>query len=387
MKKILVLGGGFAGLESAIALRRRGHDVTLVTDRDSMFVYPISIWIPFHMKELDQVRIPMDQLARAHGFTWVLDRVQEIQAGEHRVVCEERTFDDFDELVVAMGASKLPAPGLEHTVSICGDPRGGLQVRDRLDALLERGSGTIAMGFGGNPKDPSAVRGGPVFELLLLLHWYLTKRKVRDRFQLHFFAPMASPGVRMGEKAVLSLEEIFAGANITRTTGKKISRFDEQGVVFEDGSRIDSDLTLFVSAGTGHPVLQRSDLPLSEAGFVRIDEGCQVRGLEHVWAVGDVAALEGPKWAAKQGHLAEVMARTAAYNIDAEERKRPRRSYALHINILCVMDSGNGAAWVYRDDHKQRMIPLGRVGHWLKRGWGWYYRASKLRRIPRLPGL
>jgi len=178
-----------------------------------------------------------------------------------------------------------------------------------------------------------------------------------------------------------------AWRRITRTTGKKIARFEEKGVVLEDGARIDSDLTVFVSAGAGHPALQRSDLPLSEAGFVQIDEGCQVRGMEHIWAVGDVAALEGPQWAAKQGHLAEVMARTAAHNIEAAGTSRPRQSYTPHLCILCVMDSGDGAAWVYRDGRKQRMIPLGVLGHWLKRGWGWYYRASKLRRFPRLPGL
>ncbi len=35
---ILVLGGGFAGLEAAIKLRKYGYDVTLISDRDFMFV-------------------------------------------------------------------------------------------------------------------------------------------------------------------------------------------------------------------------------------------------------------------------------------------------------------------------------------------------------------
>jgi sulfide:quinone oxidoreductase len=41
----LVLGGGFAGVETAIHLRRAGLEVTLVSERRHLFVYPTSIWV------------------------------------------------------------------------------------------------------------------------------------------------------------------------------------------------------------------------------------------------------------------------------------------------------------------------------------------------------
>jgi len=67
---------------------------------------------------------------------------------------------------VALGGDKLKPKGVEHTHTICGAPQATERLRDALAALLARGSGRIAMGFGGNPKDPSAVRGGPAFELV-----------------------------------------------------------------------------------------------------------------------------------------------------------------------------------------------------------------------------
>ena len=121
---------------------------------------------------------------------------------------------------------------------------------------------------------------------------------------------------------------------------------------------------------------------------LKIDGGCAVPGFPGVWAVGDAAALEGPEGRAKQGHVAEIMARVAAENALAIEEGRPeRKGYAEHLSILCLMDMGNGAAWVHRDDHRQRMIPLPVVGHWMKKGWGAYYRLSKRRLVPRLPGM
>jgi len=67
---------------------------------------------------------------------------------------------------------------------------------------------------------------------------------------------------------------------------------------------------MYIPAGSGHPVMQNSDLPLSEAGFIKIDYHSKVDGLNNVYAVGDIVALQGPDWAAKQGHIAEVMAKT-----------------------------------------------------------------------------
>jgi sulfide:quinone oxidoreductase len=46
MKNVLVLGGGFAGLEVAIFLRKYGFDVTLISERDYLYIYPTSIWVP-----------------------------------------------------------------------------------------------------------------------------------------------------------------------------------------------------------------------------------------------------------------------------------------------------------------------------------------------------
>jgi sulfide:quinone oxidoreductase len=51
------------------------------------------------------------------------------------------------------------------------------------------------------------------------------------------------------------------------------------------------------------------------------------------------------------------------------------------------MDTGDGAAMVYRGRTRNLVIPLPIVGHWLKQGWGRYARLAKLGRIPRVPGL
>jgi sulfide:quinone oxidoreductase len=389
MAKVLVLGGGFAGVESAIFLREQNIDVTLVSDRDYFYIYPTSIWIPTGDATTEDVSVPLSDLAFEHGFEVIVDEVISFEAKDKKVTLKSgRVLDEYEFIVVALGQDKIYIEGMEHTLSICGKPQEAVELHKRLMELIQKGSGKIAMGFGGNPKDNSAVRGGPAFEVLFNVHNFLKKKGLRDKFELIFFAPMAKPGQKMGEKALVMMDKMFGMTDIKKKVGSKIVSFDADGINFEDGEKIESDLTMFISAGTGHKILKKSGMPLSEAGFVKTNYYNEVEGFEGIYVIGDSAALMGPDWKAKQGHVAEVMAKNVAYNIFQKSQGiNSKKSYEGHLNILCVMDTGDGAAFVYRDSKRGSMIPLPFVGHWLKKCWGWYCCNSKLCKIPRIPGM
>jgi len=397
-KKILILGGGFAGIEAAIFLRKNNFEVTLISNRDYFYIYPTSIWIPTGESKFEDICVPLKDLQKAHGFELIIDEVKQIIAKENRVVCKENEYS-YEYLIVAIGSGKMKHKGSEHFLSICGAPEESIKIKDKLDFLIKKGHGKIAMGFGGNPKDASNVRGGPAFEVLFNVHNKLKKLGIRDKFELTFFAPMAEPGARMGKQALKMMDMFFKKLEIKTHFGKKIKEFESDGIVFEDDSKLESDFTMFIPAGNGHEVFKNSDLPLNEAGLVLVNDYCEVmhdfdenekneEGIYKVFAIGDSVALQGPDWRAKQGHIAEVMARNVAYNIEQmEKNSEKRKGYEEHINILCVMDSGNGAAFVYRNHKGGKMLPMPIIGHWLKKGWGWYCKNSKLGKIPRIPGM
>ena len=389
MRKVLVLGGGFAGVEAAIYLRKQDLDVTLVSDRDYFYIYPTSIWIPTGEATHEDVSVPLDKLAMKHGFQLIIDPIMQLEAEAKRVILESgRILEGYPYIVVALGQDKMQLKGLEHTLSICGKPEEATELYERLDTLIQKKEGKIAMGFGGNPKDTSAVRGGPAFEVLFNINKKIKKKGVRENFELTFFAPMAKPGQKMGEKALAMMDKMFKMTHIQKKVGTKITHFEEDGICFEDETKLESDLTMFISAGTGHHILKESGLPLSDAGYVVTNAYNEIEGFDGVYAIGDSASLMGPEWRAKQGHVAEVMAKNVAYNIlNRIQNIDSKRSYMAHLNILCVMDTGSGAAFVYRSDKGGKMIPMPIVGHWMKKMWGWYCRYSKLGKIPRLPGM
>jgi sulfide:quinone oxidoreductase len=388
MKKVLILGGGFAGVQTAIELQKSGQfEVTLVSDRDYLFVYPISIWIPVRTNTFEDVKVPLAKIQHKYPFNLVIDKVTRIQASNNQVICDTQIFI-YDYLVVAFGADKMQHKGINNTLTICGKPQQTLELRDKLDCLIQQGTGKIAIGFGGNPKDKSAVRGGPAFELIFNIHHYLKKKGLRDNFELTMFAPMEEPGARMGKGAMKAIQTLFAKQNIQKRFGKKITEFVEDGVIFEDESKLEADLIMFIAGAKGSAILTDSDLPLSEAGFVKINNYNQVAEFTNVFAIGDAAAYEGPEWTARQGHIAELMGRNAAHNIlQIEKGTTDFKGYQEHLNILCIMDMGNGAAFVYRDNKKEIMIPMPLFGHWVKQAWGIYSKMTKVGKLPRIPGM
>ncbi len=388
MKHIVILGGGFGGVEAVYRLRNSGHKVTLISNREYVFIYPISIWIPVNKLDFKDAQLSLSELQKAHKFDLIIDEVTKIESQKDRVILKNQTIE-YDYLIVAMGSGKVNHSGLEHTFSICGNPFQALKMKDRFNELLKKGSGKISFGFGGNPKDKSSVRGGPAFELLFNFVHTLKQKKLYDKFDVSFFAPMKEPGKKLGSEGFDLLKGHFKKLNIGMHIGTKIKEFQKDRIVFEDDTELSSDLTMFIPAGAGHPILKNSDLQTSEAGFILIDGHCRAYGNKtNVYAVGDIARLEGPDWVAKQGHIAEVMAKYTVNNIINDIKGNPKRySYQNHLSIVCVMDTGNAAVFTNRTWSNETFIPLPIVGHWMKKGWGWYWKKSKLRKIPRIAGM
>lgn len=380
MKRVLILGGGFAGVKAAMKLQKNGHfDVTLISEREYLYSYPISIWVPVHIKKFEDLKLPISKIQKKYPFRFHIDKVVSINAFEKKVICQDDTYT-FDYLIVATGSAKMKPKGIENTYSVCGKPESIVDLTNKLDELVAKGSGKIGIGFGGNPLETSAVRGGPAFEFVFNLDNYLNKLGIRQNFDITFFAPMANPGVKMGGKAIKMIEAMFKKKGLKKAFGLKIKEFTQDGVIFEDGSKLDTDLTMFIAAGSGSELFKNSGLPLSNGGFIKVRESNQVEGFRNIYAIGDAVAYEGPDWISKQGHIAEVMGENAAFNIiETEKGGNNYKSYKKALKILCVMDTGNGAALVYRDQNRSVFLPMPYVGHLLKVLWSKYSVISKTR--------
>ena len=364
MTRIVILGSGFAALTAIRKLRERRVDaeITVVSPRNELVYLPSLIWLPSGEKTGDDLRIPLASFFQRMRARWYPGSVQQVLDGGRRVVTDTGELAN-DVLILATGGRYLrKLPGIEHAIIPCEGIASAEAIRDRL-ATME--GGTIAIGFASNPKEPGAVRGGPMFEFLFGIDTLLRRQGRRDKFRLVFFNPSKEPGQRLGPSAVRKLLARMRALGVDTHLGHKPVRF-EAGKVVTEGGEIPADLILFMPGLTGPAWLDDSTLPRSDGGFVAADAQCRARGLDRVYVAGDIGSYPGPDWMAKQAHQAALQAEAVAKNIAAGLHGEPA-DHGFKTELACIVDSLDGGLLVYRSESRTFTSPNSRMLHWLKR--------------------
>lgn len=373
--QITVIGSGFGALSSVRELRKRdAHaDITLIAPRAELHYLPGIIWIPSGLRSREQLIVPLTNFFDRMRVKHIAGDVTGVREGGRSV---DSTAGEVrnDALVIASGGRFIKKlPGIEHAITPCEGIAAAEKIRDRLKAMT---GGTIAIGFAGNPNEPSAVRGGPMFEFLFGIDEQLKREGRRDKFELVFFNPSKEPGNRLGPKAVKHLLDEMARRGIRTHLGHKMVRFEVDKVVTE-GGEFRADLILFMPGMTGNAWFDQTDLMRSPGGLLKADAQCRVEGSHHVYVVGDSGSFPGPDWMPKQAHMADLQAETAAINLLDGLNGRPQ-SATFKVELICIIDAIDHGTLVFRNEKRQIILPPSRLLHWVKRGFeGVYLRKYK----------
>jgi sulfide:quinone oxidoreductase len=373
---VVIAGSGFAGCNAVRTLRRRGFDgrITVVSPRAELFFYPSLIWVPSRRRSREDLAVPLAGFFAAQRVEHLAATVTGLDAVQRELTTDSGTTVAYDYLIVASGGRYIrKLPGIEHAHIACAGWDQVDAYTRRLESMQE---GTLAFGFAGNPKEPSAMRGGPIFEFLFGVDTLLRKQGRRERFELVFFSPAPRPGKRMGEKAVDRMLGEMRRRGIRTELGNKMKGFTESSVITE-GGEFRSDLTLFIPGMTGPAWALDSGLPLSEGGFIQADEHCQAPGFENVYVAGDAGSFPGPEWKPKQAHMADLQAEAAARNVIARINDL-KPVHRFKTELICIIDSLNTGTLVFRNPSRDLMLGSLPPLHWAKVAFErWYLRGYR----------
>ena len=309
--RVLIAGGGVAGLETLMALHAlapSGVELTLVAPDDEFVYKPLAADELFAVQRQRNIRL--SSAAKAAGSAFVAAEV--VSVDWRRDVVEASTGEriPYDALVLAIGAEAAPA--VDHATTwddrSDADVLGGL-LRDAEDGYSRRVAVVIPPG----PVWP--LRG---YELALLIK--LDAAGMSSDVEVTVVRPEPSPlaSLERDVAEALAHELDRAGVAIAPADRAEVVKDDPFAVIAHpSGERVQVDRVIALPSLRGRPI---EGIPVDAGGFVEVDEHCRVRGVAHVWAVGDCTdfPLKSGGFAAEQADVAaEHIAAAAGASVEA----------------------------------------------------------------------
>jgi sulfide:quinone oxidoreductase len=301
--RVLIVGAGMAALETVMALRSLAGDrvaIALIAPEDELVYHPIAAKPPYGVGRMR--RIPLERLVADAGAQRFPLNVSAVDSEARMVRTTAGREFEYDELVLALGAD--PVPVVQHATT--WDDRTGAETLGGLLRDFELGySRRLAVVIPSGPVWP--LRG---YELALILTQ--DAQGMGLKIETSLVTPERSPLEILGDEAVTAVSDALreVGVAVVFANQVEIEPGQPQGLVAHpSGKRVDVDRVVALPTLRGRPI---PGVPVEEHGFVEIDERCRVKGLEHIWAVGDITTFP-----VKSGGMATEQADVAAEAIAA----------------------------------------------------------------------
>jgi sulfide:quinone oxidoreductase len=301
--RVVVAGGGVAGLETLMALTALAGArvaLTLVAPQGKFVYRPLAVEAPFAVGRTR--RIPLDGAARDAGATFIAGTIESVDADERIVSPSDSHPLEYDVLVLAVGAQAVPA--VAHAIT--WDDRSDAETLGGLLEDIEQGyTRRLAIVIPAGP-------GWPLRAYELAVFTTLEAKSMSVDLETTIVEPEPSPLAVLGPRAIelVSNELQQAGVDVVSAASAEVEQRHAATVVMHpSGRRLQVDRVLALPAIRGRPI---AGIPADADGFIEIDEHCRVRGLDRVWAAGDATSF-----AVKSGGLAAEQAGVAADDIAA----------------------------------------------------------------------
>ena len=338
--RVLIAGGGVAGLEAMLALGALAGDRTAVTllDPGEHFIYrPMSVAEPFAAGHA--THHPLAALAADAAAEHVRDRLAEVDLGAHAVRTASGRELAYDALILALGARERPAYAHALTFDpLDTEPLGGL-LRD-IDQGYSRRIAVVV------PPGPHWTL--PAYELALLIAGH-ARGAARDDVEVTIIVPEPEPLGIFGPSVAAAIRDELSRGGVRLLTGSfaDVRPGNAATVILHPGGRrLEFDRVVAL------PRLEPHHVPGVGDDFLAVDGYGRVRGLQDVYAVGD-----GSSFPVKQGGLAAQQADAAAAHLaaraGADVRPEPFRP-VLRGRLLTT----TGDRWLRQDPERD---PVGRI--------------------------
>ena len=367
MKKFVIIGGGTAGsmiankLVHGLEKELADHEVkiTVVSDKDYHVYQPGYLYIPFHLKQPEELIRPIEEVIDSK-VNIEIDRATNIDEEKQTVTLEKGKTLAYDFLIIATGSHPQmeEIPGLKEAGHIFYEMDRALQLRDAMDEFK---GGKVVVAVGLPHKCPVAP-----LEFTMMFEDWTRQQGIRDKTDITYAYPLAGP---YGTASVAELaEKEFGKRDINIETFFMIDHVDpeKKEIVGMDGTALPFDLLVVIPPHKGAPVAQESGFG-DDGGWLPVDKHkLNLEGRDNIFVLGDATNLP----ISKAGSTAHFESEILAENLIDKVKGLPGNK---HYNgkVFCFIETGlNKATYITFDyDNPPKPVTPSTLVHYAKTGY------------------
>ncbi len=357
---LLLVGLGHAHLFVLEALARARHPqlrTTLVTPAEYHYSGMVPGTIAGDYRPAQSQFRPAD-LARVAGAAWIDAQALRIDHQQRRVQLTDGSSVAYDLVSFDIG-SRLAAdhlPGVQHHAIPVKPVSAALRVLAAAADAVEQAQRTT-------PAEIVIVGGGAAgTEIAFCLDAALARRYGRSRFRVTVLDAgaqvLAAYPARFRDKALKLLHQ----RGIAVRTNVNVAAVEPASIVVQAGPVISYDVVLWATGPRAPALFRDSELPVDQAGYLRVEPVLQVAGHPIIFGAGDCVSITGYPWMPRAGIYAVREGPVLARNILAFVWGESLTSYAPQPRWLSLMNTGDGRALLSYGG----VVLHGRLVWWLK---------------------
>jgi len=338
--RVVIVGAGFGGLMAARRLAREPVTVVLVDRKNHHTFQPLLYQVATAGLSPAEIAAPIRWILRRRPIEVLLGEVEDVDLDERLVVMDGLSLP-YDYLVLAAGASHAyfghdtwasMAPGLKTI-------EDALEIRRRILLAFELAERQAMAGAPPRALSFVIVGAGPTGVELAGTLAEIARQVLAQEFRAIDPAQTRVLLLEGGSRVLPSYPESLsrsAEAQLRRLgvevrTSAKVTEV-EPGVVWLGPERIDASVVLWAAGVQASSLGAKLGVPLDHAGRVLVEPDLSIPGHPEVFAIGDLAAVEGADggWLPGVAPVAMQEGRAVARTIASAGRGRPRRPFRYH---------------------------------------------------------
>jgi NADH dehydrogenase len=301
--KVVIVGGGFGGLNIAKALKRSRKDILIIDKTNHHLFQPLLYQVASAALSPADIAIPLREILRHNqNVTVLMGEVVKVNKQEKFIVLEDGEKVGYDFLILAVGARhsyfgndqwEAFAPGLKtirDALHIRQHVLLSFEIAERIDDPKESAKYLSFVVIGGGPT--GVEMAGAIAEIAYKTMFKNFRRinPAKAKIYLVEAMPQILPmySERLSQRAKKDLEK----DGVIVMTGKKVTEINQNGVRVE-GEFIESHNVIWAAGNQAAPVLKTLDVPLDRQGRVIVEPDLSIPGHPEIFVIGDAACAMG----------------------------------------------------------------------------------------------